>query len=166
MSKAIAVIRREFLEVLPPTIFFFIAFHIIAITNALTLEQYGISIGSFTAATIGALIVAKVLLVVDHFSFVDKFPHKPLLHNTLWKTAIYFFAALFARYLEHLVRFWSDTDSFAAANESLFNEIVWSHFWATQIWLAVLLFVYTAFREIVRAVGARNIKSMFLGSPG
>ena len=121
---------------------------------------------AIAAATIGALIVAKVLLVVDHFSFVDKFPHKPLLHNTLWKTSIYFIGAFLARYLEHLVCFWNETGSFAAANEALLHEVVWSRFWATQIWLAVLLFVYTAFREVVRAVGARNIKTMFLGSAG
>ena len=164
MSKVLGFLKREFFEVLPPTIFFFIAFHIIAVTNMLTLKQHGITVESFTTATIAALVVAKVLLVADHFPFVNKFPHKPLLHNTVWKTAIYLVAALLVRYAEHLIHFWSEAGSFAAGNEALFREVVWPHFWATQIWLTVLLFVYTAFRELVRAIGPHEVRVMFLGS--
>lgn len=163
MSRVFAFLKREFFEVLPPTIFFFVAFHVITITNALTLKRYGITVESFATATVAALVVAKVLLIADHLPFVNKFPHKPLLHNTVWKTGIYLVAALVVRYAEHLIPFWSAKGSFAAGNEAMFEEVVWSNFWAVQIWLAVLLFVYTGFRELARAIGTAEVRAMFFG---
>ena len=44
------------------------------------------------------------------------------------------------------------------------TEVVWPHFWAVQLLLVVLLFVYCAFREFVRAVGRREVVAMFFGS--
>lgn len=63
-------LKHEFVQVIPPAIFFFIAFQVIAFTQALMLRQYGITVSTFMVATIGALIVAKVVLVVDLLPFV------------------------------------------------------------------------------------------------
>jgi hypothetical protein len=41
--------------------------------------------------------------------------------------------------------------------------VVWPHFWAIQLWLLVLLFVYCAMRELVRAIGPREVRRMFFG---
>ncbi len=49
------------------------------------------------------------------------------------------------------------------ANEHLVAELVWPHFWAIQLWLIVLLFVYCSFREFVRAVGRQKVVAMFFG---
>jgi hypothetical protein len=50
-------LKHELWEFVPVAIFFFVAFQLIAFTQALMLEQYGIRISTFLAATIGALIV-------------------------------------------------------------------------------------------------------------
>jgi hypothetical protein len=57
---------------------------------------------------------------------------------------------------------WREGD-FVAANHHLLNEVVWPHFWVIQIWVVVLLFVYCAFREFVRAVGSHEVRRMFFG---
>lgn len=97
--KLLKTLKHEFLLVLPPTIFFLVAFTLILATQRLILRQYGIPLTGFSAAVIGALLVGKVVLIVDNLPFVNKFPDKPLLYNTLWKTFIYFTAALLVRYL-------------------------------------------------------------------
>jgi hypothetical protein len=58
-------VKHEMLELLPPTIFFLIAFHIITISRALMLRQYGVNASAAAGATIGALLVAKVVLLAD-----------------------------------------------------------------------------------------------------
>jgi len=45
----------------------------------------------------------------------------------------------------------------------LMGEIVWPHFWVVQIWLLVLLFMYCAMRELIRAIGPHEVKRMFFG---
>ena len=156
---------EEVREVLPPTIFFLIAFHILALFRALMLRQYGVEISSVAGATVAALLVAKVVLLADLLPFVNRFPEKPLIYNVVWKTLIYVFAALIVHYLEHLVPIWWRTRDLAGANRRLLGEIVWAHFWAIQLWLLVLLFVYCAFRELVRVIGAHEVRRMFFETP-
>jgi hypothetical protein len=146
-------------------VFFLFAFELLALTQALMLRQYGISSAVFVAAAVGALIVAKVVLLTDHFPFVNRFPDKPLMYNIVWKTVIYFFASLAVRYAEQLIHFWRHTRDFATANRRLFDEVVWPHFWAVQLWLLVLLFSYCAFRELVRALGRDRILRMLFRDP-
>lgn len=165
MVKFAERLKHEFVQVIPPTIFFFVTFNVIAITRALMLDQYGITGPGLALATIGALIVAKVILVVDLLPFVNRFPEKPLIYNVVWKTLIYLLAALVVRYLERLISFAREHDSLLEANRHLLAEVVWSHFWAVQIWLALLLFVYCALRELTRLLGASYVRQLFFGAP-
>ncbi len=52
MSKILRTLRHEFIQVLPPTIFFFVAFNVISITKALMLKGHGIEVSSLAAATV------------------------------------------------------------------------------------------------------------------
>ena len=106
MSDLKERIQHELLELLPPTIFFLIAFHVIAISRALMLRQYGVSVSVVAGATIGALVVAKVVLIADLLPFINRFPEKPLIYNVVWKTVIYVLGALVVHYLEHLIPLW------------------------------------------------------------
>src|SRR5262249_27372456 len=128
-------IKHEFEELVPVTLFFFLAFQLLALTDAMILRQYGIKISVFLGATFIALVVAKVVVITDHFRLVNRFPDKPLIYNVVWKTIIYFAAWMVARYLEHLFHFWRKTHNFAAANHRMLEETIWPHFWILQIWM-------------------------------
>lgn len=156
-------IKHELGELIPPTIFFFVAFQLLAFTQAMMLRQYGIQASAFVAASVGALIVAKVVLLADLLPIINRFPNKPLIYNVVWKTAVYFFAALLVRYLEHLFHFWREKGSVGAAHRELMEHVVWPHFWVVQLWLLVLLLVYCSLRELVRALGRERVRQMFFG---
>jgi hypothetical protein len=166
MENIAARLKHEIAQVIPPAVFFFVTFNVIAVTRALMLEQYGITVPSFAAATIGALIVAKVILIVDLLPFVNRYPDKPLVYNVAWKTLIYVLAALLVRYVEHLISFARKHDSLLEANRHLLAEVIWPHFWAVQIWLALLLLIYCALRELARSLGGARVRHMFFGVPG
>ena len=61
-------------ELIPPVVFFFVAFQLLAFTRALMLKQYGIEVTDFLEATIGALVAAKVVLLSDLLPFINRFP--------------------------------------------------------------------------------------------
>lgn len=166
MNKIGKFLRDETRQLLPGLLFFFFSFQLLALTDALIAKQYGMSTNAFLNATLLALVVAKVVLISDHLPFVNRFPQRPLIYNILWKTAIYYGAALLVRYVEHLIRFWRESAGFAEANQRLFTEISWPRFWGVQIWLLVLLLTYCAFRELVRALGRDKIIGMFFREPG
>jgi hypothetical protein len=156
-------LKHEFHEVLPPAIFFLIAFHIVVFDQRLILRQYGLPLSSVVVATVAALLVAKVVVITDMFPLINRFPDKPLIYNVVWKTVIYVVAALLIHYLEYLLPLWWHPRELGAANRLLMGKIVWPHFWAIQLWLVVLLFVYCALRETVRAIGREKMMLMFFG---
>ncbi len=161
MSTLGEKLKHELRELIPVTVFFLATFQLLALTQALMLEQFGIRVSAFLTATVMALVVAKVVLITDHFPLVNRFSDKPLSYSVVWKTAIYFVASLVVRYVEHLIHFWRQTGTFAEANRRLFEEIVWPHFWGVQLWLLILLLVYCTFRELVRALGRERVIVMF-----
>ena len=163
MSKIFQRLKQEFLGVIPAAIYFFIAFQLLAFTRDLIVQEYDVEISTFVAATVGALIVAKIVMVVDLLPFVNRFPDKPLIYNIVWKTSIYLVAAFLFRYIEYLVPFVLDYGDIAEANRHLLDEVVWPHFWIVQIWLFVLFFLYCVLKELVRVLGRDSVSSMFLG---
>lgn len=160
-----AKLKHEIIEAVPPAIFFFIAFQVIAFTHALTQGEVGVALATFVKATIAALVVAKVVLIVDLLPIINRYPDKPLIYNVVWKTFIYVSAALLVRLLEELIPVIGTAGGVAAAFERLLDEVVWHHFWAVQIWLITLFAFYCALREIGRIIGRTEILRMFFGHP-
>jgi hypothetical protein len=166
MNSILNRVKHEVLEVIPPAVFFFIAFQVIAFTRALMLEEYGMRVTTFVTAAIAALVVAKVVLIADMIPWINRFPEKPLIYNVAWKTFVYMVIALFVRYVEHLIPFIREHGSLTVANRQLLHEVVWPHFWAIQIWLLVLFFFYCALRELVRVIGRDRVIQIFFGARG
>jgi hypothetical protein len=161
--KLLEKIKNDFFEVLPPTIFFLIAFLLILFTKRMILSEYGISWTGFGAAMVGATLVGKVVLMVDKLPFINKFPDRPLIYNTLWKSLIYFLAALLVRYLMHVFPLLTKYESLMEANRHLATEVVWPYFWLLQMWLAVLFLIFCAMRELIRVIGKDKVIHIFFG---
>lgn len=163
MSKLTATLKEEFLKLLPPTIFFFVALHLVSIVRTLMLKGTGISPRTSMSIAVAALILGKAVLLADMLPIINRFPDKPLAYNVAWKTLLYTVIALFIHYLERLVDFWREAGGFAAANEALLEKIVWPHFWAVQILLVILILTYCTMHELTRAFGADRVKRLFFG---
>ena len=54
-------IKEEVAAVLPPTLFFFVALHLIALVRTLMLEGSGIKLGTSLSVTIAALVLGKAV---------------------------------------------------------------------------------------------------------
>lgn len=156
---------HELRLVLPPSLFFFGAFHLIAFTQALTVEHYGIPLYSFAKITIAALLVGKVVLIADHLPFMNRFPERALIWNVLWKTAIYLVATALVRHLEQWAHRALELGSASAGHAALLEQVNWPRFWAVQIWLLVLFFGYTLVRELLRALGREELLRLIFLPP-
>jgi hypothetical protein len=163
MGKLAAKIKEEIEALLPPTIFFFVTLHIVALIRVLMLKGTGIAAGTSVAVAVAALILGKAVLLADMLPFINRYPTKPLIYNVVWKTALYTLVALLIHYLEHLVDFWRQTGSLVAGNRKLLAEMVWPHFFAIQILLIVMIFSYCTIRELARALGRDKLIEMFFG---
>jgi hypothetical protein len=163
MTKLSATLKKEFFELLPPTIFFFVALHIVAFVRVLMLKGTGISPLSTMSIAVAALILGKAVLIADLLPMVNRFPNKPLIYNVAWKTLIYLLMATLIHYLERLIDFWRQTGSLVGGNKELLEKIVWPHFWAIQIILLVLIVMYCTMHELVRVIGREKVLRIFFG---
>src|SRR5213592_1019643 len=135
-------LKEEFFKLLPPTIYFFVALHIVAFVRVLMLKKTGLAPSSTISIAVAALILGKAVLIADMLPLINRFPNKPLIYNVAWKTVMYWLISAVIHYLERLIDFWRQAGSFVAGNQKLFAEIVWPHFWAIQIILFVLIAAY------------------------
>ena len=165
MSKLTEKIKEEVVAVLPPTIFFFVALHLVVFERALMLRGAGIAISTSVSVTLMALILGKAVLIADLLPFINRYPHKPLVYNVAWKTAIYVLIAAVVHYLERLFEFWRGSSGLVEANQRMLAEVVWPHFWGIQILLLVLILMYCTMRELVRVIGAERVREIFFGLP-
>jgi hypothetical protein len=163
MSKVTSKIKEEFLALIPPTLFFFVALHVVALVRSLMTEGTGLPPMSTMSIAIAALILGKSVLLADMLPLINLYPEKPLIHNVAWKTMVYLLMSSFIHYLERLYDVWKTAGSLAAANENLLAQMVWPHFWAIQILLLVLIFMYCTAHELVRVIGTEKFRRTFFG---
>ena len=163
MNKVAATIKEEFLALLPPTIYFFVALHIIALMRLLMVKATGITPLTSASVLVAALVLGKSVLLADMLPAINRFPDKPLIYNVAWKTLIYTVVALIIHYLEHLYDYAREAGGIVAGNEKMFATIIWPHFWAVQILLVVLIVLYCVMHELVRQIGRDRFVRMFFG---
>jgi hypothetical protein len=163
MTKLFTKLKEEFFALLPPTIFFFVALHIVAFVRVLMAKGSHFEPLSTISIAVAALILGKAVLIADLLPMINRFPNKPLIYNVAWKTLIYLLMATLIHYLERLVDFWRQAGGFVAGNRKLLSEIIWPHFWAIQIILFVLISMYCTVHELVRVIGREKALRIFFG---
>jgi len=88
-------VKHEFLELIPPTLYFFVILHIVALIRALMTRNTGIDVSATTSVTVGALILGKSVLLANALPFINRYPEKPWVWNVCWKTRLYFLIAVY-----------------------------------------------------------------------
>jgi hypothetical protein len=163
MHKVLEKLKEEFFAILPPTIFFFVALHLVTFIRVLIAKGSHFEPLSTMSITIASLILGKAVLIADMLPPINRYPNKPLAYNIAWKTVIYLLMASVIHYLERLIDFSREAGGLAAGNAKLLAEIVWPHFWAVQIILFMLILVYSTARELVRVIGREKLSRLFFG---
>ena len=79
-------LKEEFFKILPPTIFFFVALHLLMFIRVLMLEGTGLAPSSSISIAVAALILGKAVLLADMVPVINRFPNEPLIYNVAWKT--------------------------------------------------------------------------------
>jgi hypothetical protein len=163
--RAGAFVLREFREMLPPTIFFFIGFNLIVLTTNLLLADYDAQFSSFMLTTAAALVVGKAVLVANAMRSIRHYDRAPLIRPILFKTGFYWAVVFVARLLEHFIKFWlvehHPLGSFVPHMIATFS---WDRFIAIQLWIFVLFLIYVTATELNHLFGEGELWHILLTS--
>jgi hypothetical protein len=168
-SATIATLPRRFFHgwvaifrhLLPPTTYFFVAFNLIVFTTNLLAHDYWFNLGGFMLASTTALVVGKVVLVVDKVRIIDKFRGAPLIQPILYKTVFYSLVVLVARFLEKLVDVAFDAHSLEQIYRMMLDDFTWHRFVAVQVWIFVCFLIYVTASELNALVGDGQLRRLF-----
>jgi len=163
MHKIFEKLKEEFFAILPPTIFFFVALHIVTFIRMLMTKGSHFEPLSTVSIAVASLILGKAVLIADLLPPINRYPDKPLAYNVAWKTTIYLVVAGVIHYLERLIDFSRQAGGIVPGNEKMLTDMVWPHFWAVQIILFVLIVMYCTAHELVRVIGKEKMLRLFFG---
>jgi len=163
MHKILEKLKEEFFAILPPTIFFFVALHLLTFIRVLIAKGTHFQPLSTMSIAIASLILGKAVLIADMLPPINRYPHKPLAYNIVWKTMIYLLMASIIHYVERLIDFSRQAGGLVAGNEKLLSEIVWAHYLAVEIVLFILILMYCTVRELARVIGKEKMLRLFFG---
>lgn len=156
---------EEFRHVLPPTIYFFLGFNLVLLTKKLMLEQYLIQFSGFFIATTAALVVGKVVLVVDKLPFLRRFDHAPLAAPILFKTAVYTSFVFLARLIEAWIHYHVNGGVFGGFLSQMVADFSWHRFIAVQLWMFVLFLGYVIASELNHLFGDGELGKILFTRP-
>jgi hypothetical protein len=163
MAHIVTKVRDEAVRMFPAVLYFFAAFNLIVLTENLTAERYGAPTYRVAGATVAALMIGKVILLVDCLPIARAFRQRPLIYPAVWRTGMYVLAAILFVYLEHVIPLLLRHRSVSAAHQQLVMDMVWPRFSAMLVWLTVLFFLFAAAQELARVVGRRELRHLFFG---
>ena len=162
MSKIVQKIVHEVKALIPVTLYFLFADILLAVTQMVLLREYGIEVVSIGQAVVMALIVAKVVLIMDMLPLMNRFHDRPPIYNVVWSTVMYLLATIVLEVGEHIVKAWIHTGGLATGYAHFVNETEWPRFILTQFWMLVLLFNYCLFRSAGKTVGPGGLTRLLL----
>jgi hypothetical protein len=156
-------LKQEAINAIPAIIYFVIAFNLIHFSSDLAREPGDIQYFSYFTMTLSALIIGKVLVIVNCFSFINAFPRKPIIYNISWKMLIYMACINLLVVLHILLHAAYRLQSFTAAYQRLLFDLRLPIFWSTEMFLILAFLVYITFSEFVRVLGKGRVHHMLFG---
>ncbi|MEI6885923.1 MAG: hypothetical protein WCO02_15630 [Bacteroidota bacterium] len=163
MKKVLQFLKREFLEMLPPTIFFMVAFHIVVYIRFLMIDKYVITFTASLFATVNALVIGKSILVADSLPLFRLLSKKRIIYMMTLKIIVYSAIVLLFQFLEEFVPAVSKFGSVPEALNHIAAEIQWPRFWAFHIIYILFLLPYLLGTTIMSEIGKDHFLNLFFG---
>ena len=143
------------------TLYLFFCFAIVLLLKKLFLAQYNIKFYGLSIAVLGALVVGKVLVILEKTRLVNLFRNRRLYLNVLFKTFLYIFGYFVVTLLERLIHALIDTKNLKLALVAVYESRDMNRFFAIIICLTLTFLVYNIFSELRRYMGRGELSKLF-----
>lgn len=163
MKKWLAALRHEFVTFIPALIYFVVTFNLIHYAENLILAQNNVRFYSYWTVTVGALIVAKCLIIVNWLPFINLFPARPLVYNIVWKFFIYNIFIFVVRLIELTIDLVREFETFDGIRLQVYNALSHPIFWTGEVTIAMVLFGFILYTEVAKSIGEEKVRKLIFG---
>jgi hypothetical protein len=130
--------------------------------KSLILAEYDIVFHKWSMALVGALVLSKVVLILEHVSLGAWVRTRPAWVDVVLRTAIYTLGVALVLALEKGLETRHEYGGFGPALQQLFRHADVHHVWANTIVLSGALLGYNLLSVVRRHVGKGGLLRMFL----
>lgn len=158
-------LKRELKAVILVTLFFVGWLGVFMALKVLILEDYHIQFGGFSKVLIGALILAKVVLILEHVSLGAWLRTQPVLVDVVLRTLLYAVGTLVVMLLEKAFESRHEQGGLGPALMKVFQHPDLPHIYANAICVSGALLFYNLLSSLNRHLGTGGLARVFLSSP-
>ncbi|GEM_PF-6385889 len=155
----------EFRAVLSVTLFFLICFSFFAILKKAFLAQYEIEYRGFVSAFVGALVLGKVVVILDHIKLTNKYKHLPNIFSVLFRSLIYLIGYIAFSYVEHIVIGLFSGNRIIESISNNTHHLMSHEGLATLIVLSITFIFFNAFWVIRTHIGPKQLFALYFKEP-
>jgi hypothetical protein len=135
---------------------------VLVLLKYLVLAEYQIVFHDFSVALIGALVLAKVVLVLEYIPLGAWVRARPAWVDVMLRTTLYSLGVLVVLLLEKAFEGRHDHDGFGASLIALFQHVDVKHVWLNTICLSAALLSYNMLSVIRKHLGKAAMLNMFM----
>lgn len=158
-------LKHELKSILLVTLFFAAWLGVLMALKVLILQEYHIPFSGFSKALVGALILAKVVLILEHVSLGAWLRDQPVLVDVILRTLLYALGTLVVLLLEKAFESRHEQGGFGPALKSVFQHRDIAHVWVNTISVTGALLFYNLLTALKGHLGTGGLARVFLSPP-
>jgi len=134
---------------------------VLVVIKRLILAEYQIEFSGMSKALVGALILSKVVLVLEHVPLGAWVRAQPAWVDVVLRTMLYAFGVVVVLLLEESFEGRHEYGGFGPSLKAVFQHADIPHVWANAIGLGGALLVYNALSVVRRYLGDGGLRRLF-----
>lgn len=154
--------RNEIRQVGLVTLYFAVWFGMLILLKELILAEYQVEFHRLSMALVGALVVAKVVLVLEHVPLGTWVRKQPALFDVVLRTALYALGVLVVILIEKAFDARHEYGGFVSSLANVFQHVDIYHVWANTICIVGALLVFNLFSVVHRRLGKQGLLRIFM----
>jgi hypothetical protein len=154
-------VKHELKAIALTTLYFAVWLGVLVFLKRLVLADYQIRFRGFSVAIVGALVIAKVVLVMEQVPLGAWVRTQPAALDVVLRTVLYGVGVAVALLLEKAFEARKEYGGFGNALLGVFHHRDIRHVWANTICLVCALLVFNALSVLRRHLGDRELAGVF-----
>jgi hypothetical protein len=157
-------IKHELKAVVLVTLFFAAWLGVFMGLKILILDEYHIQFGGLSKVLVGSLVLAKVVLILEHVSLGAWLRNQPVIADVIVRTLLYALGTLIVILLEKAFESRHEQGGFGPALMGVFQHRDMPHVWANTICVTAALLFYNLLSALNHHLGTGGLARVFLST--
>ena len=142
------------------TLYFAFWFGVLMLIKVLLLEEYNVEFVNVSMALIGAVVVAKVILILEHVDLGSWIKSKPALIDIIVRTLLYVSGVFIVLLIEKSFDGRNEYGGFWQSLENVFQHADIHHFWVAVICVTLAILGFNTISVMNKALGKGKVRQI------